>query len=80
MKKVKILVSLGLMDGERSLSPAPGSVIELSDAIAQNLIDVGYAEAADENTVDESIPLPDEPGEPAPKPKKKKKADDGSSD
>lgn len=78
--KVKILVSLGVIDNGKDYSPAPGSIIELSDATAQNLIDVGYAEAADENTVDDAIPQPDEPGEPAPKPKKKKKADDGNPD
>lgn len=45
MPKVKILVSLGYVDEEgRVQSPAPKSIIDVSEFIAEDLVRAGHAE------------------------------------
>lgn len=72
--KVKVTVSLGFIDPEtgKSYSPSPGLVSDLPDAMAQELIDIGYAEAVSQ---DEPIGELPEDGEKAPRPKSKRKTD-----
>jgi hypothetical protein len=61
MKQVKILVSLGIIDPDdstKSYSPAPGAVAELPDAIADELLAIGYAEAVEIAEPEADAPAP----------------------